>query len=45
MTVSVADVYAAAERIGGLVKRTPVVRADIDGRALFLKCENLQHSG
>jgi len=40
-----ADVLAAAVRIRGLVRRTPVVRAEWDGVELFLKCENLQDSG
>jgi threo-3-hydroxy-L-aspartate ammonia-lyase len=43
------DVQAAAERLRGIVQRTPVVRADdLDARAsnrLFIKCENLQRAG
>jgi threonine dehydratase len=45
MSISAADVLAAAERIHGLVRRTPVVRAHIHGVDLFLKCENLQEAG
>lgn len=45
MSVSAADVLAAAERIRGLVRRTPVVRADFFGVELYLKCENLQDAG
>lgn len=44
-----ADVEAAARRIHGIVRRTPVVRNDrldeLAGNALFLKCENLQRVG
>jgi len=43
------DVVAAAERIGGHVHRTPVMRsrtADaLCGAELFFKCENLQRAG
>jgi threo-3-hydroxy-L-aspartate ammonia-lyase len=47
--VSFADVRAAAERLGGVAHRTPVVTsrtldARIGGHA-FLKCENLQRMG
>jgi threonine dehydratase len=50
MTISVelptpADVRAAAERIGPRVRRTPLLRAEIDGRPLVLKLEHLQRSG
>jgi threonine dehydratase len=45
MSISAADVLAAAERIHGLVRRTPVVRATIHGVDLYLKCENLQEAG
>ncbi|MCB9560611.1 MAG: threonine/serine dehydratase [Kofleriaceae bacterium] len=44
-----ADVEAAAARLAGLVRRTPVLRvAALDARAgaeLWLKCENLQDVG
>ena len=43
------DVLAASRRIAGRVKRTPVVTSEaldaLSANALFLKCENLQHSG
>src|SRR5688572_33280679 len=46
---TLADVRAAAERIRGLVVRTPVLRsAELDARAgveLWLKAENLQRIG
>jgi threonine dehydratase len=45
MPTTAADVIAAAERIRGLVRRTPVVRAEANGVELFLKCENLQDGG
>lgn len=45
MSITAADVLAAAERIHGLVRRTPVVRATIHGVDLYLKCENLQEAG
>jgi threonine dehydratase len=45
MSVTATDVLAAAERIDGLVRRTPVVPVSLPGLDLFLKCENLQHSG
>lgn len=45
MSVTAADVFAAAERIRGLVRRTPVVRAEVNGITLHLKCENLQTGG
>ena len=45
MPVTAADVLAAAERIRGLVRRTPVVRAEVCGLELYLKCENLQDGG
>jgi threonine dehydratase len=49
LTVSFEDVAAAAQRIRGVVTRTPVVRSDrldeLAGNALFLKCENLQRAG
>ena len=44
--VEPAAVEAAAERIRGTVRRTPLVDVtDIAGRALHLKCENLQVAG
>ncbi len=45
MSITAADVLAAAERIRGLVRRTPVVRVDVCGLELYLKCENLQDAG
>ncbi len=45
MSITAADVLAAAERIRGRVKRTPVVKADVCGLELYLKCENLQDGG
>jgi threonine dehydratase len=38
-------VLAAAERIRGLVERTPLIEVDIDGRKVRLKCECLQTGG
>jgi threonine dehydratase len=40
-----ADVAAAATRLAGHVRRTPVLRAEVDGRPLVLKLEHLQRSG
>lgn len=44
-----ADVRAAAERLRGVVHRTPVLTSDtldrLAGRKLFFKCENLQKIG
>ena len=49
MTVSIADVEAAAERIVGHVHRTPVLTsATLDrelGASIFWKCENMQKVG
>ena len=45
MSITAADVLAAAERIRGLVRRTPVVPVDVCGLRLYLKCENLQDGG
>lgn len=45
MSIAAADVLAAAERIRGLVRRTPVVPVDVCGMQLYLKCENLQDGG
>ncbi|MDA8371678.1 MAG: serine/threonine dehydratase [Nocardiopsaceae bacterium] len=39
------DVRAAAERIAGHARRTPVLRARVDGRPLVLKLEHLQLTG
>ena len=44
--VEPAAIEAAAERIRGTVRRTPLVDVtDIAGRSLHLKCENLQVAG
>lgn len=40
-----ADVRAAAERIAPYARRTPVIRAEVDGRPLTLKLEQLQRTG
>ena len=45
MSITAADVLNAAERIRGLVRRTPVVLAEVHGLELYLKCENLQDGG
>jgi threonine dehydratase len=45
MTVGPDDVAAAAERIAGLVRRTPVIDLDIEGRSVTAKLELLQHTG
>ena len=39
------DVVAAAERIGGLVERTPLIESEIAGMRVWLKCECLQTGG
>ena len=48
-SINIEDVFAAAGRLDGIVKRTPVVSAEeIDnaaGRQVLMKCENLQHVG
>ncbi|MFF0149427.1 threonine dehydratase [Amycolatopsis sulphurea] len=44
-TPAPADVQAAAERIRPHVRRTPLLRTEIDGRPLVLKLEHLQRSG
>lgn len=48
-TPSAEDIRAAAVRISGFVKRTPVMTSrsldDLAGCACFVKCENLQTSG
>ncbi len=47
--LGVAHVRAAAERLAGLVRRTPVIRSpaldELAGCELWLKAENLQHVG
>lgn len=45
MPIAASDVLAAAERIRGHVRRTPIVLAGLPSVTLFLKCENLQDSG
>jgi threonine dehydratase len=39
------DVAAAAERIGPYIRRTPLLRAEVDGRPIVFKLEHLQHTG
>src|SRR6478609_5906095 len=39
------DVSAAAERIEGLVERTPLIESDVGGVRTWLKCECLQTGG
>jgi threonine dehydratase len=39
------DVLAAAERIAGLVQRTPLLESALDGVRIWLKCECLQTGG
>ena len=39
------DVAAAAERIGPYIRRTPVMRVEVDGRPVVLKLEQLQVTG
>lgn len=43
--VTKTDIIDAANRIKGAVLRTPLVRASLDGRELWLKPENLQYIG
>lgn len=47
--ISLADVHAAAERIRGIVHRTPTFTCEtinkLAGRSVVFKCENLQKSG
>lgn len=52
MTALAASILAAAERLRPLVRETPVERSDLlaadagaPGTAVWLKCENLQHTG
>lgn len=40
-----ADVIAAAQRIDGLVERTPLIESEVRGETVRLKCECLQTSG
>jgi threonine dehydratase len=44
-TPTVADVRAAAEAIRPFVRRTPLLRAEVDGGPVVLKLEHLQLSG
>jgi threonine dehydratase len=39
------DVEQAADRIAGLVERTPLIESEVGGRTLWLKCECLQTGG
>lgn len=39
------DVAAAASRIAPYVRRTPILRAEVDGRPVVLKLEHLQRTG
>jgi threonine dehydratase len=39
------DVAAAASRIAPYIRRTPVLRAEVDGRPVVLKLEQLQRTG
>jgi threonine dehydratase len=45
--VTIDDVDAAAARIAGLVRRTPLIESELgaDGEPLFLKAESLQRGG
>lgn len=43
--VTISDIRAAAERIGGAVIRTPLLPQSWSDRPLWLKPENLQHGG
>src|SRR4051794_24093545 len=49
LAISFDDVAAAAERIAGRAHRTPILTSTtidtLAGRAVFLKCENLQRGG
>lgn len=49
MSLSFADIRAAAERIAPYVRRTPVLECQeldrLTGARLFLKCENFQRTG
>jgi threonine dehydratase len=39
------DVLDAAQRIHGLVERTPLIESEVDGTRIWLKCECLQTGG
>ena len=39
------DVLAAAERVDGLVKRTPLIESEVAGERVWLKCDCLQTGG
>ncbi|HVU30193.1 MAG TPA: threonine/serine dehydratase [Sphingomicrobium sp.] len=39
------DVVEAAERIEGLVEKTPLLESEVDGTRIWLKCECLQTGG
>src|SRR5215217_3973242 len=39
------DVIAAAERIAGLVEKTPLIESEVAGTRIWLKCECLQTGG
>jgi threonine dehydratase len=43
--VTTADIAAAARRVAPYVRRTPVLRATVDGRPVVLKLEHLQTTG
>jgi threonine dehydratase len=43
--ISRSDVEAARDRVGSRVRRTPVLPADLHGHELWLKLEQLQHTG
>ncbi len=45
LTVTRDDVVAAARRIAGSIKRTPLLESRICGHRLWLKCESLQTGG
>lgn len=45
LQVTCRDVVEAAERIEGLVERTPLIEARIGGELVWLKCECLQTGG
>jgi threonine dehydratase len=45
IAIQAADVREAAGRIAPLIRRTPVLFDEVDGRRIFFKCENLQRGG
>jgi threonine dehydratase len=45
ITLTPSDVADAARRVAPYVRRTPVLRAEVDGRPLVLKLEHLQRTG